>query len=705
MYYRNCHIFASFTTTLFLLLATATFAQIEEIIVTSSLRSNPLNQLAVSVSIIDAESSKLRGATHIESILNKVPNVNFASGASRGRFVQIRGIGELEQFVAPISNPSVGVLVDGINYSGIANAATLLDIQQVEILRGPQGTSFGVAAAAGVVQVISNKPTEQIEGNISVEFGNYGRQLYAGTINLPGTQSIKSRLSVQQFNSDGYIENIYLGRNDTNNIDEFAAKAIVNSEINDVSEIDLILHYNNQDNGYDSFSLRNDRRPLSDSPGDDNQESFGYALSYKSQLKAELQWMITVNGENTNLLYSFDEDWCNLTDCPFDGVENFGYSSFDSYRRARNSSVFETRLTSTSQRLSWVAGIFHRQRNVGLTRQRIDGFTPLFSSEYSTQNTSVYGQIEYQLEPKWSIRGGLRIERFSDDYNDSTTIETGHFETLWGGDVSLNYQRSDNQLIYVSVARSFKASGENTEARANNDLVISYPDFLSDGRLDYDSGALINFEIGGKLRLLEAKLTLNAALFHTNRNNAQIEASVVDPDTFVFVGYLDNAREASNQGIEIDANYQLNDNVHLYVALGVLDTELSGLSVIDVDAGAVLTLQNREQSNAPQFQLNAGSTIDFASYWSFNIELDYKDEYYFAAYHQTQSDSFTLLHAALSYQYNDWLFRLWGRNITNKDHAVRGFYFGNEQPNYIPIRYQQFGDPAVFGIGATYQFR
>ena len=676
-------------------------AQIEEIVVTSSFRSNLLSQLPVSASIISANSASLRGATHIESILNKAPNVNFASGASRGRFVQIRGIGELEQFVSPISNPSVGVLVDGINYSGIANVATLLDTQQVEILRGPQGTRFGVAAAAGVINVISNQPTNQFEGNVAIEFGNFGRERYKGTINLPINDSIKSRVSVQQFNSDGYIENIYLNRDDTNNIDEFSAKAIVNADLEDNGQLNLILHYNDQDNGYDSFSLRNDRRPSSDSPGEDNQESLGYSLSYDTQLANDLAWKVAVNGETSDLLYSFDEDWCNLTDCSF---AIGGYSSFDSYSRDRSSYSFETTLASEAESLSWIVGIFHRDRDVDLTRERIDGFTPLFVSEYSTQNTSVFGNVEYQLDTQWSISGGLRIERFNDDYSDSASTITDLSETLWGGDLNLNYKVNDNQFIYFSLARGFKAGGENTEARANSALVSSFPNFLDDGRLDYGSETLVNIEIGGKFNLLDDRLVLNAALFHTNRNDAQIEASVFDPATFVFVGYLDNAAEATNQGFELEANYQLLDNTNIFLALGLLDTELSGLTVIDVDAVAPLTLENREQANAPRVQLNLGTTIAFAPNWTFNIELDYKDEYFFAAYHQSKSDSFTLLHAAINYQYSAWQVKLWGRNITDRDYAVRGFYFGNELPNYLPTRYLQFGDPAVYGVSAVYNF-
>ena len=97
--------------------------------------------------MIDAEVISQRNSNHLEQILALAPNVNFAAGASRGRYFQIRGIGERSQFVDPL-NPSVGTYVDGIDFTGFGGAATLLDINQVEVLRGSQGTRFGANALA-----------------------------------------------------------------------------------------------------------------------------------------------------------------------------------------------------------------------------------------------------------------------------------------------------------------------------------------------------------------------------------------------------------------------------------------------------------------------------------------------------------------------------------------------------------------------------
>jgi len=133
---------------------------VEEVIVTAELLEQSALALPNSVTVINNATIERRGAQNLEDLLNLAPNVNFSTGASRGRFIQIRGIGERSEFQEPIIN-SVGVVIDGIDLTGIATAASTLDIQQVEVLRGPQGTLFGANALAGLINVVSNRPSEE----------------------------------------------------------------------------------------------------------------------------------------------------------------------------------------------------------------------------------------------------------------------------------------------------------------------------------------------------------------------------------------------------------------------------------------------------------------------------------------------------------------------------------------------------------------
>ena len=135
-------------------IADETATELPSMVVSADFRPSLAQETPISLTTIDSAIIESRGAQHIEDVLNLAPNVNISSGASRGQFFQIRGIGVRSQFSAPI-NPSVGLMIDGIDFSRIGGAATLFDIEQVEILRGPQGTQYGTNALAGVETAVS----------------------------------------------------------------------------------------------------------------------------------------------------------------------------------------------------------------------------------------------------------------------------------------------------------------------------------------------------------------------------------------------------------------------------------------------------------------------------------------------------------------------------------------------------------------------
>ena len=142
----------------------ASFAQeaLEEIVVTATLRSTPAADVAQSVTVLDGATLRAAGVQHFEDVLALVPDLNYASGTSRPRFFQLRGIGEVEQYQgAP--NPSVGFLIDDIDFSGVGMPATLFDTRQIEVLRGPQGTTYGANALAGLISVRTADPGTQFE--------------------------------------------------------------------------------------------------------------------------------------------------------------------------------------------------------------------------------------------------------------------------------------------------------------------------------------------------------------------------------------------------------------------------------------------------------------------------------------------------------------------------------------------------------------
>src|SRR5579863_3971164 len=145
---------------------------LQEIVVTASLRDTNAADLPQSVTVLDAATLRDAGVQHFEDVLGMIPDLSWASGSSRPRFFQLRGIGEVEQYQgAP--NPSVGFLIDDIDFSGVGMPATLFDTAQIEVLRGPQGTVYGANALAGLISVRTEDPGRDFELNGEVTGATY----------------------------------------------------------------------------------------------------------------------------------------------------------------------------------------------------------------------------------------------------------------------------------------------------------------------------------------------------------------------------------------------------------------------------------------------------------------------------------------------------------------------------------------------------
>ena len=313
---------------------------IEEIIVSSDFREAQLKNIPTSISVISSEVIVQRNSRHLEDLLALTPNVNFASGASRGRYFQIRGIGERSQFVAPL-NPSVGTYVDGIDFTGFGGAATLLDIDQVEVLRGSQGTRFGANALAGVVNLKSADPTAESKGYAKTSLSSYGgRNLetaFGGAVNDQWIYRVATGKTL----SDGFIENTTLDTQDTNNIDESTSRLKLRYVAADDLTIDFTVLHLDIDNGYDAFSLDENRNTMSDEPGHDRQKTTAFAVNsyWEKSNRVSINTIVTSN--RTDAEYGYDEDWTGPELQP-------GYQAFDNYLRD---------IARDSAEIRWVSGV------------------------------------------------------------------------------------------------------------------------------------------------------------------------------------------------------------------------------------------------------------------------------------------------------------------------------------------------------------
>ena len=667
---------------------------IEEVIVTSDFRDASLLDTAASVTIFDDLTIKNRQAKHLEQLLNLAPNVNFSSGASRGRFIQIRGIGERSQFIEPL-NPSVGILVDGIDFTGIAGAATTMDIKQVEILRGPQGTLYGANALAGLINLTSNQPSEITQGSVSLGAGSHGTKSVSGALGGSLNNAMNYRVAAQSHTSDGYITNDFLKRDDTDNIDELSLRAIIDWRASDDLSLKLTLFKVDADNGYDAFSLDNTRNTLSDKPGHDRQESTAFAVQSNWQANEQFDVVSLISFADSDLEYGYDEDWAFPAICAGQECDGWEYNSEDNYLRDRDNSTLDVKLVSKQsvnflgKNAHWVLGVYARQQDEQLLRQYTYNAGD-FSSSFDTENRAIYGQLDTDITSNVSLVTGLRLEGRKATYTDSDGVAHSVDENLWGGRIALQYKPNDSTMLYGLVSRGYKAGGVNSD-----------PSLSAEDR-EFDTELMLNFETGVKGSWFEQRLQTRLSVFYQQRKDIQIKQSLVqsrdDSNASDFTDYFGNSGKGRNYGMEAEVNWLATEALSIQGSLGLLETEY--------DTPLSTTLDSRDQAHAPRYQFALGSSLRISENLSWTADIEGKDKFYLSSSHNEQSESYWLLNTNLAYSADQWTLSVWGRNLTNEDVIVRGFGgFGNDPRKYYATEpYYQFGEPRVFGVSGQYNF-
>ena len=662
---------------------------VEVITVNAGYRSTHLQSTPTSISVISAEELALRNAQNLEEIAGAVANVNFSSGSQRARYYQIRGIGERSQFKEPI-NPSVGIILDDIDFSGIGSVASTFDIAQVELFRGPQGTRFGANALAGLIYMSSHAPSDTFEGAVKATIGNYGSIGTGLVLSGPASDKVNYRLSAEKYQSDGFIENTYLGKDDTNNRDELSVRGKLAIEASEYLNIDLAMLHFDFDNGYDAFSLDNTRKTLSDKPGFDQQETTAMSAKFTYRKFTAFNIVSIVSHANSDLAYGYDEDWS------YEGIHDWGYASTDHYLRDKQISTAEVRFISKDDQkifsgsTAWIAGLYYKNDQEDLLRQ----YTYLesnFDSTFTAKTLAAFAQFDTQLSNEITLTTGIRIEDRENEYNNSDGFAFNPKETMVGGKLVLAYQLNENAMVYGSINKGFKAGSVNADGSLPDHLRVFDPEYV------------MSYEVGYKANFLEGNAYLRTAAFYMNRNDIQISSYHLksrENNSAEFISYWDNAAKGSNQGIEIEAGINVTDNLDVYGSLGLLETEFKGYVYAD---GSLET--GRDQAHAPSYQFNIGVNYFLNEHWQLNGAIEGKDSFYFSDSHTEKSDNVALLHGSISYIEEQWQLKLWARNVLDEAYATRGFYFGNDpRDGYAAKAYYQYAEPAVLGLTLDYQF-
>ena len=677
------------------LVAHADDSDLERIVVTGDFQRESIQTLSASASLFSESEINQRGASYLDEMLGSTANVNFTSGASRGRYIQIRGVGLRSQFVDPI-NPSVGLVIDGINYSGLGGSSLLFDIDQVEIYRGPQGTRFGADGMAGMIQMESAQATADPSLKLQVGMGTYNSREAGLAASTGLTDDTSARVSYFRRKSDGYVDNLYLN-DETQQQDEQVARFKLNSQLTEHLNTELNLHYIDINNGYDAFTLDNSRNSVADEPGQDNQQSYAIGINNTYTGFDAFDVNLNLSAIDTELLYSFDEDWvCNDASEPqlcAAGLHPWGYSSTDIYTRDRDDQSVNLQFNSKTG--NWVAGVYYQNRDVDLEREYTWLASP-FASTYETSNVAVYGQLATPIGPKTTLITGLRVEQYQGDYTDSNGFIEDTDDVMVGGKVALEYQVIDRTMIYASITRGYKAGGINSEAlaKAKDEGLNLSADFFQQ-HTSFDPEYLWSGEFGVKGSSLDDKFTLRLAAFYMHRDNIQLKAWQVENQQFT--GYVDNASSGSNYGLEIEGSYQLTEDLFLTGSAGYLNTEID-----DFVTQSGLNQDGREQAQSPKYQYAFSARYNFTNELYGMIGVEGKDDYYFSDSHNSQAPSSNLVNLSFGYEADMWAVRAWARNVFDETVPTRGFEFGNDPlDGYATHTYVQLGEPRVAGVTFT----
>ncbi len=676
---------------------------IEEIIVKGEYREKSISEEDSSIFIIQSEKIQSQAIKHFQQISYLVPNLNYAASDSRARYFQIRGIGERSGYQGT-PNSSVGFLIDDIDYSGQGGIATLFDVDQVEVFRGPQGSRTGANALAGLIYIKTKDPTDKFEGISELTLGDYGTQNIGVAFGGPlKNKKMKYRLVMRTDYADGFRKNIYLNKSDTSKKDELTLRYKLDWEIDETTYINFLVSKVDMDDPADIWTIDGSLNTLSDRPGMDSQitDSNGIKIT-KNLNNFDIQSLTSLT--KTDVVFSYDADWGNP-----DSHFPYTYDYFSETLRKRDTFSQEIRFLSKNKDFSqnnpfeWVFGFDFSEldesnvtKDDGIYGDPSDPFGPyasesLISRNYKSENLSVFGNIDYFLTDKTKLAFGLRLEKWDSNYKDSNNESFSPSDNMSGGKISLVKKTNDDSNIYFSIARGYKQGGFNLGLDATDNLVKQ--------SLIYDPEYLTNYELGLSSYLKDRDLNYSFVIFFSERKDQQVlisrQVDPSDPNTFSYL--TQNAAEGENYGIEITSNYLLTDNLYIYANLGFLKTKIKNWE-------SRIDLEDRSQAHAPERSYSIGGNLNFKNNFYLKLDINGKSSFYYSDSHDNQSKSYQLTNLTFGYLNANFSVDLWIRNLFDKYYSTRGFFFGNEAPNFIDTLYRRQGDPKHIGISLKYNF-
>ena len=619
-----------------LCLAAITEAQvIEDVIVTAEKRSESVQDISQSVTAITEDDLDAKNINSFVDLSAIVPGVTVAKNEGYKTVISIRGVGN-ETNQNAIAAPSVAFHMDGIFIASPFSLQTdFIDVERIEVLRGPQGTLFGQNSTGGAINVISKKPsTEGYSNSSDITLGSYSQSKFRSSSNIPLSDKLATRFSFSTNKRDGFSENTATGQ-ELDDANSLSIRSDWLYELSDASTLRVFGQYFEIDRngsamrGIDDTS--GDARRLSqDTISNHDLTSMVVAAIYENDLGfANLKVMASIQDDDISV--TRDNDRHNFGDLV--GVIP-GLGSGATYQRAEfapetsivETNTFEINLVSNEPifgALDWTVGAFYMEHDIenhirGYRDNNNDGqityecSSPLavigscyehdygipgrfavFDAEYdfvtdafpSRESYSIYAQTTYSFNDDFRLVSGIRYSEdtfttnVSNFYNVDVFEAAGEVDKVTGKVVG-EYDLSDQTMAYWSFSQGFKPGGSNltygyTEAE---DIIAERPVAPAMVFQTYQSETIEAFEVGIKTDLLDGKARANIALFTYDYDNLQFQATDPDP----YRGGVANIPQSEMNGIEVEFTALLSDALTMDMNLAFLDSEVtSSYEVLD----------------------------------------------------------------------------------------------------------------------------
>ena len=701
--------------------AKAPSGQLEMVIVTAQRRSENIKDVPMAITTLkgDKLDTLVAGGQDIRFLSGRAPSLNVESdyGRSFPRFY-IRGQGNTD-FDLNASQP-VGLVVDDVvQESPMLKGFPVFDVDQIEVLRGPQGTLFGRNSPAGVIKFDSAKPVFKTEGYVNVGFGNYGAKMLEGALNVPFNDTVAARLSLQSQNRNDRVHNPRpTGTKDFEGYKDNAGRLQVLVQPNQQFSALLNLHARDLDNTAPLFRaniLKQGTNQLVDGFDYGSYPSDGVNTQHLKTKggSMRLRWNLdgvtlhSISGYETADFYSradVDGGYGAVYAPPMGpGYIPFVVETADLLPKHRQSTQEFRAESNIAGPLQWIGGLFYFKESMQIDSVSFDSLAPgnpqnsaYASQTQDTTSWAAFGSLNYTVSDKLKLRGGLRYTNDKKDFTakrvEATTashaLNSDTNNVSW--DLSGTYALDRDTNLFARIATGYRAPSFQGRLFGLADK----PSFA-------DTETVLSYEAGVKQDMFDRRARISASVFQYRVNNKQLTAGA----GVINMNQLINAEKVTGQGAEVDFQAILTDSLRMTLGGSYNDTEIkdgklfiqqcgnfantggvAGCTVTDPVgpfAGTV-RIDGNPLPRAPKWQSNftLRYSVPMANGEFYAVtDWAYRSTYNMFLYEAKEYKAKSLLEGGLrvGYKWQDGKYEVaaFGRNITNKVQAVAAIDFDN----------------------------